>query len=94
MLGGKFPGVYLLSRSTLLSRYHANQFGVFFWFFPPAVAVPQSPAEISLAAQGGKGSTSSLNSSTSSDKGDKDGRGKVGRWVLFPCIAAFFLCYC
>ena len=66
--------------------------GFFSVFFPPAVAVPQSPAEISLAAQGGKGSTSSLNSSTSSDKGDKDGRGKVGRWVLFPCIAAFFLC--
>ncbi|XP_070173876.1 dedicator of cytokinesis protein 9-like isoform X3 [Littorina saxatilis] len=45
------------------------------------IAVPQSPAEIGLAAQGGKGSNNSLNSSNSSDnKGDKDGKGgKVAR---------------
>ncbi|KAL8624516.1 hypothetical protein ACOMHN_053059 [Nucella lapillus] len=43
------------------------------------MAVPQSSAEISLAAQGKDGSTNSLNSSASSDKGDKDAKGKVIR---------------
>ncbi|XP_076453954.1 dedicator of cytokinesis protein 9-like isoform X3 [Babylonia areolata] len=43
------------------------------------MAVPQSSAEISLAAQGKDGSTNSLNSSASSDKGDKDSKGKVTR---------------
>ncbi|KAK7484867.1 hypothetical protein BaRGS_00023910, partial [Batillaria attramentaria] len=49
------------------------------WDIIAGTAHPQNPADISIAATGGKGSNSSLTSSASSDKGDKDSRSKVSR---------------